>query len=521
MPDGSDDRCSFSFDPASWQERTGLRSPLYRDLLDEDEAWRCHRDTHGETDRCLFHLPPAETDDDAVREAFLDAIDRSGERPKRFVGARFGTLDLDHEIVACADNHEIDLRHAVFEGETTWRYAIVRQPITVAGATFHERPVFTEATFEGPVSLDRATFETAARFIEADFSKSVTGHHARFTEGNFHNVRFGGLADFTGARFADAQFRETEFDAVARFNGTTFEEVSFAGAEFGDRVYFDAATLPETVGMEAARFADVASFEDLDLQADHCRIDCTRTTIPAGRLYLPADGTLVYDLAEAEIGAVSLTDGRPPSDLFDHYRFLDTAFSGFDFGRYREVLHEANWRLHEVREVPGHEWADPSLGELENTYLKAKNGANAIGDTKAAAEFFRREMLYRRDQYLPTARDGTEPVRRRARAAGRWTANTLLNLTAGYGERPSRVIAVSMATILCFSGVFALVQPDPLYGTPVGYLVLSFQSFITLVLGGAADVGGPWIRLLAQVEGFVGAFLIALFVFTLTRSIHR
>jgi uncharacterized protein YjbI with pentapeptide repeats len=521
MPDGSADRCSYAFDPEAWQERTGLESPLYRDLLDEGEEWRCHRDARDGSDRCLFHLAPAETDDEAVREAFLESIAEPGARAKRFVGARFGTLDLDHEIVACADNHEIDLRHAVFEGEATWRYAIVRQPITVEGARFRARPVFTEATFEGPVSLDRATFDAPARFLETDFARSVTGNGARFAEGNFHNAHFGGLTDFSGARFGDAQFRETRFDGVTRFIGTTFDGLSLSGAGFGDRVYFDKATLPGSVGLRAARFDDVASFEDLDLGAGHCRIDCTGSTIRAGRLYLPADGALVYDLTEAEVGEVSLVDGPPPADLFDHYRFLDTTFSGFDFGRYREVLHDANWRLHEVRTVPDHSWADPSDGELETTYLKAKNGANEIGDTKAAAEFFRREMLYRRDQYVPTALDGAEPPRRRARAAGRWTANALLNLTAGYGERPSRVIAVSLATILLFSGVFALVQPEPLYGTPVGYLVLSFQSFITLVLGGAADVGGPWIRLLAQVEGFVGAFLIALFVFTLTRSIHR
>lgn len=66
-----------------------------------------------------------------------------------------------------------------------------------------------------------------------------------------------------------------------------------------------------------------------------------------------------------------------------------------------------------------------------------------------------------------------------------------------------------------------MLRSEPLYGDAIGYLVLSLQSFVTLVLGGAEDVGGPWIRLLARVEGFVGAFLIALFVFTLTRSIHR
>jgi hypothetical protein len=41
------------------------------------------------------------------------------------------------------------------------------------------------------------------------------------------------------------------------------------------------------------------------------------------------------------------------------------------------------------------------------------------------------------------------------------------------------------------------------------------------VVGRAAEVPVTSINLLSQIEAFLGAFLIALFVFTLTRSIHR
>ena len=55
----------------------------------------------------------------------------------------------------------------------------------------------------------------------------------------------------------------------------------------------------------------------------------------------------------------------------------------------------------------------------------------------------------------------------------------------------------------------------------LGYLLLSIQSFITFILGSnPVDAGfGP--QLLSATEGFIGAFLIAVFVFSLTRSIHR
>ena len=519
----SEDRCRFSFDPDAWQAETGQSTPLDRTLLDETGVWSCPHEAPAGADYCLFHQPVDEKDDRVVRDALLAKLDEVGREPKQFIGARFGTLDLDHVILECRDNHRIDLRHARFEGEANLRYAIVRQPLSLEGARFRQRPICTEATFEGEVYLGKARFEAPARFVEADFSAGVWGYKTTFVEANFHMARFGGPVDFSEATFRKAHFREAAFETVVRFELATFSHATFSGSRFGDRVYFDGATVPERVNLQKTAVDASASFEDLDLTSDSCCVDLNEATLPDGRLYLPDDGTLVYDLTDARLGDVELAEADPPSDLFDHFRFLYTTFDGFDFGNYREALHAADWRLHDVIEVPELDCRalPPSDGDLEGTYLKAKNGANEIGDTKAAAEFFRREMLYRREQYRPTVMDRSEDLRTRVAAAGRWGANTLLNLTAGYGERPSRVIGVSVGTILLFSAVFSLVQSATPYETPIGYLILSLESFITLVLGGAEDVGSPWIRLLAQIEGFVGAFLIALFVFTLTRSIHR
>lgn len=510
MTGGSKTECSYTFDADAWEEQTGRQTPLTDDILDEKGNWHCTREPHQDSDLCLFHLPPAEKEPAAVRERFLASIETRGAAAKRFVGARFGSLVLDREIVACADNHEIDLRHATFEEPTSWRYAIVRQPVRFDGAKFEEGPDFFETTFERSVSFDKATFDAPGKFIETAFIGSCTAYRANFTSADFHSARFERLVDFSEASFERAQFRESYFGGVTRFKISSFDEASFTGTRFTDRVYFDEANLPARFNVKKADVDELISFEEVTVAAQSCWIDLTATTVSAGRLHLPKTGTLVYDLTDATLGEVSLVNGTPREKLFDYFRFQNTTFEGFDFGSYRSVLHEADWKLHEICEDDSlvEQPETPSAGELETTYLKAKNGANEIGDTKAAAEFFRQEMLSRRAQYLPY-----EP--------GRWIANALLDFTTGYGERPSRVVVVSVATIFAFSGVFAVLRPQPLYNTPIGYLVLSLQSFITLVLGGAEDVGGPWIRLLAQIEGFIGAFLIALFVFTLTRSIHR
>jgi uncharacterized protein YjbI with pentapeptide repeats len=516
----TDTRCSFTFDPAEWKTDTGVSSPLLGDL---DELWKCPHEAGEEFDYCLFHRPVERKDPEAVRNAFLDKIDEPGDEPKQFVGARFGRLNLDHEIVECRDNHMIDLRHARFEDSASWQYTIVEQPISFSGAEFLSRPEFTETVFNGEVYCHKVNFEEPVRFIETEFRAGLWGNGAEFTEVNFHNAKFGGPVDLSEASFQKAHFRAVQFETTAKFKLATFDHVSFTGTRFNERFYFDQATVPEKVSLQKTKVDELASFEDLNLAAETCCIDLTQSIIPAGRLALPEEGTLVYDLTDATLGDVDLATDDPPPDLIERYRFAYTTFQGFDFGVYRDALHQVNWRLHTVIDVPELDPRayPPAASDRESTYLKAKNGANAIGDTKAAAEFFRREMLARRDQYVLSAKDWSEGLRTQATAVGRWSANTLLNLTAGYGERPSRVIVVSVGTIIGFAGIFAILQSAPLYDTPVGYLVLSLQSFITLVLGGAEDAGGPWIRLLAQIEGFIGAFLIALFVFTLTRSIHR
>lgn len=521
MSAGTD--CRFTFDPVAWEADAETPSPIVGELVEEGDVWHCPHGAVEGRERCLFHLPVEEKAAPAVRDALLSKITEPGQRPKQFIGGRFGELRLDHAIVECGDNYPIDLRHAQFEGKTSWQNTIVQQPIWFEGAAFHARATFTEAEFQNDVYLNKTVFTAPADFFVTEFTAGVSGNQVTFTEANFHKATFGGRVDLSEAEFESAQFQQTTFADIARFTETAFERVTFAGSQFGDCLYLDKTTLPETVSLQQVAVSDLAAIEDMTLAADRCVIDCYAATIAGGRLHLPAEGTLVYDLTDATLGDVEFADEDPPRTLFAHYRILHTTFDGFDFGRYRDVLNASSWQLHTTVDEPalGLDITDPTAGDLEATYLKAKNGANEIGDTKVAAEFFRQEMRFRRKQYVPTICDHTASFRTRVTAGGRWIANGMLNLTAGYGERPSRVVGVSVGTIAAFAALFAVTRPTPPYGAAIGYVILSLESFITLVLGGADTISEPLIRFLALVEGFVGAFLIALFVFTLTRSIHR
>ncbi len=162
----------------------------------------------------------------------------------------------------------------------------------------------------------------------------------------------------------------------------------------------------------------------------------------------------------------------------------------------------------------------------EMTYIMARKGADDVGDTVAAGELFVNELRFRRRRHRRRAATATDR-RTRWTARGRYVANQVFDVMAVYGEHPRRVFAVSVGTVLAGTAVFwalgvALPALDgSTYDGADGALLLSLESFSSLVLGGGSGVESHLVRLLASVEGFLGAFLVALFVFSLTRSLKR
>jgi len=314
--------CQFTFEPATWEAETDTKSPLVGELLESGDVWHCPHDAVEGRERCLFHLPVEEKAAPTVRDAFLSKITEAGQRPKQFIGARFGELRLDHTIVECGDNHPIDLRHAQFEGKTSWRNTIVQQPIWFEGAAFHAQATFTEAEFQNDVYLNKTVFAAPANFFVTEFTAGMSGNQVTFTEANFHKATFDGRVDLSEAVFEKARFQQTTFTDAARFTETAFESVSFAGSQFRDLLYLDKTTLPEEVSLKQVVVSDLAAIEDMTLADGQCVINCQDATIAGGRFYLPQDGTLVYNLKDATLGDVEFVDEDPPADPF-------CALSGF------------------------------------------------------------------------------------------------------------------------------------------------------------------------------------------------
>ncbi|QLD84367.1 pentapeptide repeat-containing protein [Natronomonas halophila] len=441
---------------------------------------------------------------------------------------------------------------------------------------------FGQADFRG-IAMDEAVFKgvdmDGGYFNESSFGISNwigfdTGN-AYFNGSTFDEVSFRGCglgsASFPDCHFGWANFQEGEL-GDADFSKSTLEQVSFRGATFEGMADF------RDIDVAGALNCRDTVFEDLRIRPD-CRrppgdalIALDRSEIPDGVLEQPDSGRAIYDLRDAVVGDIAFENGTRDDPLIDKIRFLRTEFDGFDFRdsddldlkpsayaihrmfdgaetlasrllRYGLVLTEI--RTREEAPMPSERTNDDGLrarawdatdphgkssaarpvyseippGDLETTYLLAKNGANARNDNEPASQFFIREMRQRRYQHAGLFADA-DTLGGRVRHATNWIQNGTLGMTSGYGERPGRVIYTSAAIISVFTGIYYALAPN-LYPSAADYAILSIGSFVTLVVGRAAEIPVTSLNLLSQIEAFLGAFLIALFVFTLTRSIHR
>jgi len=509
------------------------------------DHWSCpHEATHGEY--CIFHAPVAEKDDEVVVKELLARVENANasERDrsqKQFLGAQFGDLNLMFATIDADDNYPLDLRFAEVDGDLQCSHAVFVEPINLRNLRVTGDATFVDVRFYSDVWFEGTTIEGDFNIFDIQFDDD--GHFAEITvEGDtcFDDVLCLESMDLDGATFGGSVTADgAEFGDELEMCGTTFEgEVSFEDATFEDEVVLEQACLEDTLSFEGAEFADEvvleqacledtlvfegAEFED-DLvitnpTGEGSLVDLSWTTLSGGTFRWTPHST-VFDLTHATLGTVSLE--AEEGTVFNGLHVEETTFEEFDFGSYVGELAETDWQIHSSPyDTAGTETAEDP-GTVETTYTKAKNGAQAAGNDRIAAEFFRKEMNWRARGYRERLGNGALPVRRRLTAAGALIANILLDLSTGYGERPYRVVALAVGMVFGFAALFALFMSWTPYGGPIGYLVLSATSFVTLVLIGGEPIENPYIRLLAEVEGFIGAFLIALFVFTLTRSINR
>ncbi|WP_435117716.1 pentapeptide repeat-containing protein [Halolamina sp. C58] len=528
----------------------------YRWLLDEsvpgveDGTWSCPHDAVPGHEKCPFHLPVAERPPELdATAAFLDAVAAAGELESRearrrrvqFVDATFEAFDIAGEVLDAGTSHYINLSHADIAGADL-RDTVVRQPIRFAHATFEGPSSFRDAVFDGNVGMRDATFTGPARFRGATFRRPFNVKHGTFEDDAwFWYTVFRRHAIFRDTEFrAYAYFRGVDFDNYARFSQAHFhDEAWFKLGEFGDDADFIDAQFDGPHSFVDAEFERTTDFSgvnaggSMDLSGTHLEnlqmtpdrvegdpqyVDLSESVVEAGELGQPNEGKILYDAERATLGDVAVTtpDSEP---VIEHVRLVATTFDGFEFESDDMDPQVAGWRIHEVfdESVLPEERRGPLPPEtLRETYLNAKNGAKQVGNTTAVGQFYYKEMTYRRHRLAELVRSGRGDG---LRTVFDWLRNATLMAVTGYGEYPLRIVGSSIAVVLGFAGLYDQLGAGET--SAIEAVLFSFQSFITFIVGTPPQETTRLVAVASIVEGFTGAFFVALFVYAFTRRLTR
>lgn len=230
---------------------------------------------------------------------------------------------------------------------------------------------------------------------------------------------------------------------------------------------------------------DMVSFEKLERQLDEL------LESPSARIYI---NKMANTIDNSQISEIISSDSTPWEPINRQSQELSRLFSSF------------------LNSQP-----NVSNDDIEELYIKMKKAASDQGNNQAASKFFYRERIHRSRKYISNIR--SDPISKSAiKNISDLIGNVLFRATAGYGEKPGYAILSSILILILFSIIYL-----PFWGTErmMDIAILSLSSFVTLVQPGAPVVSNRILMLVTQIEGFIGVFMIGLFVFTLTRSVHR
>jgi uncharacterized protein YjbI with pentapeptide repeats len=492
----------------------------------------CHRPSADGLDRCVFHLSPGERaaagiTGSTLRTAFVDDIESDDPTRNVYTDVHLETLDLSALVVDGSDVAPVTFENVTIDGPLDLSGALLRHPMRITGCQIGQLDT-AGATFEMDVTIEestlgagsgtafdarRGTYQRSLHLSDTDVVGSVECPACEVAGWlDVDGVSVTGGAHFPNLSVGTMQFVSAVFEDGVEFAGAT------GGKAIFERVHIDDQTAVLDLSGVSFDLLRVAPGSDLT-----CTLESAN--VSTGRLEQAQDAASRYDLTRTTLGEVDLDC---EAATFDRYRFYRTRFDGFPFASYREVLRSNHWRIQEYSGTP----SEASTNEgLEHTYLEAKQGASRSGDSETASMFFVREMRYRRRRYRAHATATKYSLRHRFEAAMRWMTNGFLDAIAGYGERPQRTLLIALALILgsalTYPAAGGLVTGEEIVrysthgiGAILDGLYFSVVTFATLGLGDvhpAGDIG----RFIAASEGLAGAFLTAIFVFSLGRRVTR
>jgi len=382
-----------------------------------------------------------------------------------------------------------------FEGGADFVEATFKKYTVFEKATFKEIVHFTKATFEDHFNFEKATFKKNVLFKETTFKEWTDFEGVFFERGaNFNNAIFEQSAIFEGANLTGGiDFIGTTFEGGANFNNAIFSVGMFEGAIFKGCASFKEATFTED-----AYFFGVTFEGDVDLRMKSLAkgVDLREIRVLSGsKLSLRVNNNIgIISFKRACLESAYLDIELEKSILID---FTDTLLKNTKIIKRQiedHILQEKKKEFSTAQEI----------------YLLLKNNFQSIGRYEDENWAFKRE------------KDMERKCNCHFKTLHRWIWSCFLNGIFGYGIQPFKVImsAILIITLFAFffmtSGISNVGIEQITSNNFFDCIYFSTITFTTLGYGDFRPLEGLG-RILAGSEAFIGAFMMALFVYTFAR----
>ncbi len=479
----------------------------------------CERPTHKESKYCIFHASAEEKTEKEFKQALKEYILKIKNEDKDYDFKRF--------IFVGDIEFKKDLGIAIFK-VTIFQGAIFKGYANFAGVTFERSANFKNVTFKSDAYFRDAIFQGSAWFNTTIFERYA----------NFKNVTFKGYAIFLGVTFkGDAGYWNMPFEIVGDFyqffqGYVLFEDVTFKGYSIFRNVTFKGDAI-----FKIKSFAKTLDFSEISIlsgQKLNLKSENKRGHISFERAHLE-NSYLDIELVEGIL--IDFTDALLKNTKFGRDQIenhiLQEKYKNFTQAKKVFLLLKNNF--HSIGQYEDESWAFKKEKDMERlSYSIESFSKNVESEEKKSKGKVPKEKKSKVILYFNWLK--TKNFRK-------WLWSCFCNIIYGYGERPQNVLFSAIFIIILFSVFFSLLginSPEIIEmksptvqeifndnseiiskgnlinkttNHSIDCLYFSAITFTTLGYGDFRPLEGLG-RILAGSEAFIGAFTMALFVYT-------
>ncbi len=523
----------------------------------------CGRPTHKESKYCIFHASAEEKTEEDFKKALKEYVDKIKKEDDNYDFEKFifvGDIDFkkDFNIIVFKITY---FEKATFEERVSFSDTTFKKGASFENATFKKGASFENATFEEGASFKNATFEERVSFFQSTFEKRAYFEDVTFkifdkywAYATFNESTFRGVVSFSDSTFEGlVSFDRSIFEEFVFFNRTTFiKDASFRESIFEKNVFFEEATFIEEISFFKSTFGEHVLFKSISLKEDIDLHAAKATKSGNTWLIIIKDGkgkiilnsaylentNLVFGLAEGisiDLANTLLRNTKIKKEQIEYHILPEKEKI---FSEAQEIFLLLKNNFHSIGRYEDESWAFQKEKEMERkSYsfdaftknMESKEKKNEEKDQKVKKSNFISYLNWLKDNKFR-----------------KWLWSCFCNAIYGYGEKPWNVVISAGVIIIFFALLFSSIgisNPEiiDLKGITVDQntgnivdsaskgllknnvirnipdsLYFSTITFTTLGYGDFRPLEG-WGRILAGSEAFIGAFMMALFVYTFAR----